>query len=57
MLGAFLESGQSSGPPPGGESAGPRHAWLMGRLPACILICSFSVLGVQASLTLSPQQL
>ena len=57
MLGAFLESGQSSRPPPGGESAGPRHAWLMGRLPACILICSFSVLGVQASLTLSPQQL
>ena len=35
--------------------AEPR-AWLVGRLPAFISRCSFPVRGVQASLTLSPQQ-
>ena len=57
VLGAFMESGQSSRHPPGGESAGPSCAWLMGRLPACILRCSFSVRDMQGSLTRSPQQL
>lgn len=30
-----------------------RATWLIGRAPACVSRCSFSVLGVQASLTVS----